>query len=97
MQVAPADIYQITATVWKSILDLEVQRSTREVSPQEQEALMTGCIQIQGAWEMTVVLQCAAELAREAHSGRHVPIIAMTANAMQGDRDHAWRQGWTTM
>ena len=28
--------------------------------------------------------------------GRHTPIVAMTANAMKGDRERAWRPAWTT-
>ena len=32
---------------------------------------------------------------RERTTGRHIPIIAMTASAMVGDRERASRRGWT--
>lgn len=35
--------------------------------------------------------------AYETPLGRHTPIIAMTAHALKGDRDGAWRRGWMGM
>jgi len=39
--------------------------------------------------------EASREVRREG-AVRHTPIIAMTANAMVRDREHAWPPGWTT-
>jgi CheY-like chemotaxis protein len=47
-------------------------------------------------WQMPVMDGCAAARAIrawESATGRHVPIIALTANAMQGDRDTCFASG----
>jgi CheY-like chemotaxis protein len=43
--------------------------------------------------EMDGYAATAAIRQREGHSGRHIPIIAMTANAMQSDREHCLAAG----
>lgn len=41
-------------------------------------------------------LQATAQIREhERKTGQHMPIIAMTAHAMQGDRERFWQRGWT--
>jgi chemotaxis protein CheX len=59
------DIHQITQSIWKSVLGFDVQsRSLAEV-PLQEEHTLASCVQITGAWEGAVALQCSTQLARQ--------------------------------
>ena len=45
--------------------------------------------------EMDGLEATARDPREEKQAGRHLPIIAMTAHALKGDRDGAWTPGWT--
>lgn len=53
------------ATIWSSMLGLEVKPS-KQVSLLPPPVFLTGCIQITGAWQGAVTLDCPAELAKKA-------------------------------
>ncbi len=65
MPFAEEDIDQITASIWTSILGLEVQRRERDVPTGEQEGFLTGSIEISGTWSGAVALHCSVPLAHE--------------------------------
>jgi chemotaxis protein CheX len=59
-------VYEITRNVWESILGREIRPSTAaellgELSGRH---TLTGCVQLAGAWEGTVLLHCSIGLAR---------------------------------
>ncbi len=66
MPIAEEDIAQITASLWRSVLGLEVQPCSQNVPPQGQEDFLTGCIEIRGAWAGAVALRCSTPLACQA-------------------------------
>ena len=65
MSFAEDEICQVTENIWKSILDIDIQPDPQAVLPDEPQHLLTGCVQISGAWEGVVVVHCSAELARQ--------------------------------
>ena len=55
-------ICELTAGVWSTVLGLEA-RPLRE-DPNPEQMVLTGCVEISGAWQGMVLLDCAPMLAR---------------------------------
>jgi len=68
MQFVENEVCQITESIWALVLGLEVRRSPLAVLPAGKEGMLTGCVQITGAWEGAVTLCCSVALARQAAS-----------------------------
>jgi chemotaxis protein CheX len=67
MQFAETEICRIATEIWSSVLGLPLQR--REAFDLPQGApLLTGRIEIRGAWEGAVAMQCSLTFARTATS-----------------------------
>jgi chemotaxis protein CheX len=62
MQIAESKICQLTESIWNSMLGLDVEKSDSPVKLGE--GYYSGTIQISGAWDGEVSLDCSAELAR---------------------------------
>lgn len=66
MQLADSDLSQIVSGVWDSVLGMEIQPvDERDTLPQD-DAVLSACIQITGAWDGAVTLLCPATVARQA-------------------------------
>jgi chemotaxis protein CheX len=66
MAIAEMDVRQSVETIWSSILGLDVQPGRPVQMNHGEPDLLTGCVQITGAWQGAVTLDCSAELARQA-------------------------------
>lgn len=64
MELAETDLCRLTENIWKSVLGLPVRRTPERVKPTGRTRFLTGCVQITGAWEGAVTLDCSAVLAR---------------------------------
>jgi chemotaxis protein CheX len=64
MSVGAAEITDITQAVWTSVLGGGAEVCDRDASDELPGKVMTSCVQITGAWEGAVTLQCAPDLAR---------------------------------
>jgi chemotaxis protein CheX len=64
MQFAEREICELTESIWRSVLGLDLKRSERAVTPNRGDRFLTGCVQITGAWEGAVTVDCTASLAR---------------------------------
>ncbi len=68
MQFIEKEVCQYTQTIWKSILDLETTPLEEDADFEERADNLAGCVQITGAWEGTVALQCHMSLAKQVAS-----------------------------
>jgi chemotaxis protein CheX len=59
------EVYQIAATVWEATLELNVECAASE-PVQAGNRSTVSCIQITGAWNGAILLECTAEAARRA-------------------------------
>ncbi len=66
MQFSKETILQIAGDVWNLVLELSIEPSDDVVIPAVKAGFVTGCVNISGAWEGTVVLDCAADMAKQA-------------------------------
>ena len=66
MPIVELDICQITESVWEMMLGLPVVRQDEAGPADGRDDSIIGCIQITGAWEVTVLMECSNELARKA-------------------------------
>jgi chemotaxis protein CheX len=65
MQIGPAEISHYVASIWGSLLGLGVKPADTSL-PGQKSDYVTGCVQLTGAWEGAVTLDCPAGLARQA-------------------------------
>ncbi len=66
MLIVESDICQITENIWELMLGLPVVRQDEAGPAEARDDVITGCIWITGAWEVTVLMECSSELARQA-------------------------------
>jgi len=66
--IGPTEIWQLTETVWSSILNLDLAEGPAETSDRSGIKVMTSCVQITGAWDGAVVVRCTEDLAKRCAS-----------------------------
>jgi CheY-specific phosphatase CheX len=65
MTITHIDLCQLTRAIWESTLGLEVRPIPGPGLSKQQAGIVTGRVQITGAWLGTVLLQCSEELAKK--------------------------------
>lgn len=65
MQFLESEIRQITEWIWSAILERELQSNETGVWLPPTATTLLGAVNIQGAWEGTVALECSEALARQ--------------------------------
>lgn len=65
MQFPENEVFQITATIWASMLGLKLKPNERMLNLLSKEHPLISCIHITGDWNGTVVLHCSFMLARQ--------------------------------
>ena len=68
MQFLEEEIIEITETTWQAMLGLDIHSKPGEAIPQEPEGLLTGRVEIHGAWAGVVLLHGSIDMARSAAS-----------------------------
>jgi len=68
MQLYESEVCQYTESIWKSILELDVQKTDELYCPSAGESILAGCVHISGEWEGAVALDCPSELAKRVAS-----------------------------
>jgi CheY-specific phosphatase CheX len=66
MSVEEQDIRDITSAVWTNVLQTDAEERSGMPEPRLPATVVTGCVQISGAWEGAVMIQCPVGLARAA-------------------------------
>lgn len=66
MDFSKDTILQIAGDVWSLVLELDIEPDDALTVPAVKTGFVTGCVTISGAWEGTVVLDCGADLAKQA-------------------------------
>ena len=64
MTFAENEICRITESIWHSILGLDVRRTVHIRLHDGTQRFLTGCVQITGAWQGAVTVDCSTRLAR---------------------------------
>jgi chemotaxis protein CheX len=65
MNIGASEIGQYVESIWDAVLGLGVRPGGTEM-PGPRSDYLTGCVQITGAWEGAVTLDCPTALARQA-------------------------------
>jgi chemotaxis protein CheX len=63
MTIRHIDLCQLTRAIWESTLGLEVRPVPGPGLSEQQAGIVTGRVQVTGAWQGTVLLECSEELA----------------------------------
>jgi CheY-specific phosphatase CheX len=65
MTITHINLCQLTRAIWESTLGLEVRPIPVPVLSEQQGGIVTGRVQITGAWLGAVLLECSEELAKK--------------------------------
>jgi chemotaxis protein CheX len=84
MNVEEQDIRDITGAVWTNVLQADAASPDRP-EPELSGTVVTGCVQISGAWEGAVTIQCPVDLARAAAAVMFDTDPAQTSNEEMRD------------
>ncbi len=63
-KVAISQMTEAIETLWSRLLGMEARPGTTPVVGRLRASLMTGCVQISGAWRGAVMVECSGGLAR---------------------------------
>lgn len=66
MAIVESEVRSSIETIWTSVLGLDVNPGRPVTMGGGEPDLLTGCVQITGAWRGAVTLDCSSDLAREA-------------------------------
>jgi chemotaxis protein CheX len=66
MHIAQDTIQDSVTTIWSSMLGMEAQPNASRPPSTTPPVYLTGCVQITGAWQGAVTLDCPCELAKHA-------------------------------
>ena len=66
MKIAEDEIRQSVEDLWSSVLGLAIEPRECPSFPDSSPGLLTGCVEISGAWQGAVTLDCGPTLARQA-------------------------------
>ena len=66
MTIAEDEIRQSVEDLWASVLGLAIEPRQGPGFPDSSPGLLTGCVEISGAWQGAVTLDCGPGLARQA-------------------------------
>jgi CheY-specific phosphatase CheX len=80
MNVQEQDIREITGAVWTSVLQTNAEWRPEAQAPQLSGTIMTGCVQISGAWEGAVMIQVPVGVARAAAAAMFESSLAETSS-----------------
>ena len=59
-------IVEVARIIWKSVLGLDLELATRDLIGQDTDQTLSAQVQISGAWEGVVTLQCPCSVAQQA-------------------------------
>jgi chemotaxis protein CheX len=65
MKLGAPEIIELTTSIWKTVLDIDIEFEEGPSKPSPPDSLLTSCIQITGAWEGAVAMYCTTSLARQ--------------------------------
>ena len=69
MQISQEQVMELTREIWGNMLGVDVNLADPSHEATPHDRVIVGCVQIAGAWEGAVRLDCSAGLARRAAAG----------------------------
>jgi chemotaxis protein CheX len=65
MELGAPEITELVTSIWKTVLDIDIEPDEDYQPMPTSDGLMTSCVQITGAWEGAVALYCTLSLGRK--------------------------------
>ncbi|HYD16557.1 MAG TPA: chemotaxis protein CheX [Candidatus Nanoarchaeia archaeon] len=69
MKITREDVVQLAEEIWSTMLNISLQPASTPFNPLAGQRLVGACVQIMGAWEGAVRLDCTQDLAVQAACG----------------------------